>query len=173
MDGDGKLKIDKSFDELLTKYFSDKDPNVALYEKIPGISDINLEAAYGIGYDLFQKKKYDKAHSIFYFLCILNHFQKKYWKALALTCYMMRKYEESRMMYFTAFMLDPTDIELVSAMADCSVALGDADNAKTFFEITCEMGENYGKNKRLCKRAKTILDVINDLANNDPNTGKS
>ncbi|MDR0351730.1 MAG: tetratricopeptide repeat protein [Puniceicoccales bacterium] len=164
MDDDKIFKIDESFDELLTKYFTDRDPNVVLYEKIPGISEVNLEAAYGIGYNLFQKKKYDSAYDVFHFLCLLDHFQKKYWKALALTAYVQKKYEESRMAYFTAFALDPTDIELVSAMADCSISLGEAENAKNFLEITCDMGKNYESNETLCQRAKSILDVIDELS---------
>jgi type III secretion system low calcium response chaperone LcrH/SycD len=167
MDSDKKFKIDDSFDEILTKYFTDRDPNVVLYEKIPGISEMNLEAAYGIGHDLFQKKKYGSAYDIFHFLCLLDHFQKKYWKALALTAYIQKKYEESRAAYFTAFALDPTDLELVSAMADCSISLGDAENAKNFLEITCTMGENYGEREDLCRRAKSILDVINELSPKD------
>jgi hypothetical protein len=58
---------------------------------------------------------------------------------------MQKKYKEALGIYLAPFFLDPMDIEVVAAMADCCLVLGDRERTKEFLEQTCEIFEIEGK----------------------------
>jgi type III secretion system low calcium response chaperone LcrH/SycD len=129
-------------------------------DRLPNINDEHVEALYSLGYDFFHGKKYEEAESIFYLVCNLNHMEKKYWKALAAVFFLQKKYQAAQASYFTAFMLDPTDIEMMSAMADCAIATGSIPDADSLLAATAEMSYNYQKRPDLGQRAKALLEML-------------
>jgi type III secretion system low calcium response chaperone LcrH/SycD len=131
-----------------------------IVDRLPNISDEHVEALYALGYDFFNGKKYKEAESIFYFTCNLNHMEKKYWKALAVTFFLQKKYSAAQASYFTALMLDPTDIEMMSAMADCAIAMGNVPDADNLLAATSEMSHNYQQRLDLGQRAKALLEML-------------
>ncbi|MDR2806683.1 MAG: hypothetical protein LBB11_00815 [Puniceicoccales bacterium] len=150
------------FDQILKEHLNAHPlAQRTFLERFPNLDESHLEAAYGIGHILFKQKKYEDAESIFYFLATMNHFEQRYWKALAVTLYVQRKYKAALGIYLAAFFLDPMDIEVVSAMADCCLSLEDREGAKLFLEQTCEVFEEEGKREDLARRAREFLHIMN------------
>jgi type III secretion system low calcium response chaperone LcrH/SycD len=131
-----------------------------LVDRLPNVNEEHVEALYALGYDFFRGKKYKEAESLFYLVCNLNHMEKKYWKALAVVFFLQKKYPAAQATYFTAFMLDPTDIEMMSAMADCAIAMGNVPDADNLLSATAEMADNYQQRSDLGERAKALLEML-------------
>jgi type III secretion system low calcium response chaperone LcrH/SycD len=155
------MDMETEFDQILKQHFQTYPmAQKILLDRFPNLDHSHLEAAYGIAQDLLKHKKYNDAESVFYFLAMMDHFERRYWKALAVTLWVQKKYKEALGIYLTAFFLDPMDIEVVAAMADCCLALGDREGAKEFLEQTCEIFEIEGKREDLARRAKEFLEMI-------------
>jgi type III secretion system low calcium response chaperone LcrH/SycD len=154
--------MERPFDQILREHFTSHPlSQKTLLDRFPDLDCSHLEAAYGIGYNLFGQKKYDDAECIFYFLATMNHFEQRYWKALAVTLFVQKKYKAALGIYLAAFFLDPMDIEVVSAMADCCLSLGDREGAEKFLQQVCEIFEEDGKREDLARRARRFLHMIN------------
>ncbi|MDR2812337.1 MAG: tetratricopeptide repeat protein [Puniceicoccales bacterium] len=153
--------METEFDRILRQHFQAHPvAQKILLDHFPNLDHSHLDAAYEIAQDLLKHKKYDDAESVFYFLAMMDHFEQRYWKALAVTLEEQKKYNEALGIYLAAFFLDPMDIEVTSAMADCCLALGDREGAKEFLEQTCEIFEMNGKRKDLACRAEVFLEMI-------------
>jgi type III secretion system low calcium response chaperone LcrH/SycD len=131
-----------------------------LVERFEGIGDEHLEAAYGIGIQLMEGKRYVDAESVFYFLVTMDHYEGKYWKALGKVQEKGKKYREAMGSYLGAYFLDPMDIEVVWSMGECCILLGEREGAKGFMEQVCAIYEEEGKRKDLARRAQGILEMM-------------
>jgi type III secretion system low calcium response chaperone LcrH/SycD len=131
-----------------------------LKERFTGLEESHLEAAYAIGQELMRLGKYDKAESIFYFLSLMDHLEVSYWRALGVSLRVQKKYKEALGIFLAAYFLDPMEIEVVAAMAECCMALGDREGAREFLEQTCELFEVEGKREDLARRARVYLEMM-------------
>jgi tetratricopeptide (TPR) repeat protein len=131
-----------------------------LLDRFKDLDGSHLEAAYEIGQELMGKGQYGKAESVFYFLALMDHLEVRYWRALGVSLWMQRKYREALGVYLGAYFLDPMGIEVVAAMAECCLALGDREGAKEFLEQTCALFEVEGKREDLARRARVYLEMI-------------
>jgi thioredoxin-like negative regulator of GroEL len=86
--------------------------------------------------------------------------EKKYWKAMAVTFFLQKKYPSAQAAYFTSLMLDPTDVEMMSAMADCAIAMGNVPDADNLLAATAEMSNNYQQRPDLGQRARALLEML-------------
>lgn len=149
------------FDQILKKHFS--GPSMfwrTLLDDFPGLDMRHLEAAYGIGFEIFKQGKYEDAEKIFYCLAMMNHFEVRYWKALAVTLFTEHKYDAALGIYLAAYCLNPSDIEVVSAMADCCLALGNREGAIEFFTQVLDVFQETKQRQDLAQRAQGTLELI-------------
>jgi len=154
--------MESQLDQILKRHFAQHplSDHRILLDKFPELDFSHLEAAYAVGHDLFQQHKYESAEQIFYCLATMNHFEVRYWKALAVTLFVEKKYKEALGIYLAAYFLNPMDIEVTSAMADCCMAIGDSAGTQEFLSQTCELFEETGKRLDLAKRAQGLLEMI-------------
>jgi hypothetical protein len=61
-------------------------------------------------------------------------------------------------------MLDPTDVEMMSAMADCAIAMGNVPDADNLLAATVEMSHNYQQRTDLSERAQALLEMLRGYA---------
>ena len=154
--------MESQMDQILKRHFAQHplSEQRILLDKFPDLDFTHLEAAYAVGHDLFQQHKYEDAEKIFYCLATMNHFEVRYWKALAVTLFVEKKYAEAVGIYLAAYFLNPMDIEVTSAMADCCMAMGDADGTREFLNQTCELFKEVGERPDLANRAKGLLEMM-------------
>lgn len=153
--------MESQLDQMLEQHFS-KHPlsTRTLLDQFPDLDHTHLEAAYAIGSEFFKIKKYKQAEDIFYFLATMNHYEVRYWKALAVTLFTEKKYRDAISVYLAVYFLSPDDIEVLSAMADCCLHLGDKEGAREFLEQVCEIFKEEKKREDLAKRARGLLDIM-------------
>jgi type III secretion system low calcium response chaperone LcrH/SycD len=153
--------METEFDRILRQHFQAHPmAQKILLDRFPDLDHSHLEAAYGIAQELLKHRKYDDAESVFYFLAMMDHFEQRYWKALGVTLAVQKKHKEALTIYLAAFFLDPMDIEVTAAMADCCFALGDREGAKEFLGQTVEIFNETQKREDLARRAKELLEMI-------------
>ena len=155
-------KVESKLQARLKEFFDNmgKGSPHTLLEKYPNLSKKHLEAAYEIGRDLFVKKQYEKAENVFYILALMDHFEQRYWKALAVTLFFQKRYQDSLSIYLAAHLLDIQDVEVLSAMADCCIKLGDAKGAEEFLSQVCVIVQEDGVRPDLGQRAETLLTML-------------
>ncbi|MDR2628608.1 MAG: tetratricopeptide repeat protein [Puniceicoccales bacterium] len=154
--------MESQFDKILKQYFTAHplSQNILL-NRFPDLDSSHLEAAYGIGIEFLKRGKYSDAEDIFYCVATMNHLEQRYWKALAITLFIQKKYQDALGVYLAAFFLDPMDIDVVASMADCCLSMGDRDGAKNFLEQTVEIFNETKKREDLAERAQGLLEMIN------------
>ncbi|MDR1366745.1 MAG: tetratricopeptide repeat protein [Puniceicoccales bacterium] len=154
--------MESQFDQILRQHFTAHplSQNILL-NRFPELDFSHLDAAYEIGLELLKQKKYGDAEDIFYCIATMNHFEQRYWKALAVTLLAQKKYQDALGIYLAAFFLDPMDVDVVASMADCCLSLGDREGAKNFLEQTIEIFNETKEREDLAKRAQGLLEMIN------------
>ena len=129
-------------------------------EQQPHLTPEHVMEVYKIGVSFFDKKRYEKAEEVFYNLTLLEFKNPIFWKAWALTLLLQKKFKEALNAYYGAHLLNPNDIEILSAMADCCMKLGYQEGAEEFLTQVCEIFEEEGKREDLYLRAKTLLTML-------------
>lgn len=153
--------MESQLDQILKRHFLKHPLSTGmLLDQFPDLDSSHLEATYAIGSEFFKIKKYKQAEDIFYFLATMNQYEVRYWKALAVTLFAQKKYRDAIGVYLAVYFLSPDDIEVLSAMADCCLHLGDKKGAREFLEQVCEVFKEEKKREDLAKRARGLLDVM-------------
>ena len=98
---------------------------------VKGLSDDEMEALYSVGYNLFQSGKYDDAEKVLRYLAMIDHTNAKYWLALGVLLQTVRKFEQAAACYGFAGFLDLSNPEPQFYAAECFLALGDRESAKS------------------------------------------
>jgi tetratricopeptide (TPR) repeat protein len=155
-------------DRLLEKHFRGQPFGLgALWEKFPELNSSHLEAAYGIGCDLLKHGKCRDAECVFYFLLQMDPYEIRHWRALGEVLKLEKKYREALGIYLGAFFLDPINEEVLWAMANCCLALGEKEGAREFLSQLCEVHGEGGKRADLAQRARGLLEMMERKGKSD------
>lgn len=131
---------------------------------LKGVSQKQLEAAYGLGYTYYNSGRYDEAEKIFKFLCVFEHTSHKYWTALGAVRQAKKDYKKAIEAYASAALFDCEDPKPHYYSAECSMLLGDldtADNALYSLLKLCPAG--VPRNDDYRARAEKLQGVIKSL----------
>lgn len=126
-------------------------------QNLQEISDESMEELYRTGYNLYNGGRPQDAESMFQYLCILNHWQKKYWMGLAAARQVQKKYSEAIDAYSMAGLLEITDPNVPFQAAICHLGLGNVDKATHALEGAVELSEN---NNDLRSKAQGLLATL-------------
>lgn len=101
---------------------------------LQGYSPEEIEVVYSLGYTSYQAGRFDEAEKIFRFACMFAHLEPKYYLALGGALAAQRKYTEAIPTYAYVLMLELNNVEAYGCIADCYLALGNADEARKALE---------------------------------------
>lgn len=126
-----------------------------------GIKDEELESVYALGLDFYRTGRYKDAETLFHFLTLYSHTEKKYWLAYGAVKQVQRDYDAAIKVYahITAF-VDTLWVKPSYYAAECFLAKGDKENAqcavnhvREFADKKTEEGRTYlAKAEELAKR---------------------
>ena len=128
------------------------------FKHLKNISDDDMEGIYSVGYSLYNNGKYDDAEKVFQFLTYFDHYSRKYWMGLGATWQMAKKHKKATEAYAMATLLDVHDPMPYLHAADCLLAQGDVENAKSALMGAVKYS---GKSKEIKERAQALLDFLN------------
>lgn len=102
---------------------------------VRGLTADDIEAVYGIGYNLYNQAKYAQAEPMFQFACLYQHTEARYWMALGNCRQMSKHYQPAIDAYGFAFALNLEDPWPVVQSAICYLALGNKQLAKEALDL--------------------------------------
>ena len=127
-----------------------------------GISDDALEAIYSIAYNEFQAGKFDAAHTLFVFLCMFDHLNKKYWMALGACRFSNQDYIGAGGAYVAAGLIDDCDPTPPLRAADCYLAGGDIETAIEALKHGVKLCGDDPKHAESKKRAQSVQQILEE-----------
>jgi len=160
--------IQAALDQLLDE-FSDKDiaemleqflVNNHTLKSAYGLEDEHLEAVYAIAYGKYNSGKYEDSHSLFQFLCQLDHMERKYWMGLGAARQMLGRYEGAVDAYGMAAQFGIEEPEPPMRAAECHLALGDREAARSGFQYVVDCAGEGAEHQALKRRAQGRLAML-------------
>lgn len=96
-----------------------------------GIDDEALESMYAIARELYANGQYARARQSFEFLCLYDHENTRYWRALGACRELSKDYlGAAAALTFAAAHMDRPDRSLQLSLAECLMAAGELDAAE-------------------------------------------
>ena len=123
---------------------------------IRGITPQQLKAVYNMGLGFYNTGRYDDADKVFRFLVLFDHLEAKYWIALGAVQQVKRNFQGAVMSYGYGSFLDLHNPKPQYYAAECYLAMGDIENAKSALaalEEFCPKDTDLGREYR-AKAAK-------------------
>lgn len=96
-----------------------------------GLTDAEMEAIYATGLNAYKVGKLDDAGTVFRYLVLIDHTCAKYWIALGAVQQRLRDFSKAVTSYGYASFLDLEDPKPQYHAAECFLALGDKDSARS------------------------------------------
>lgn len=130
-------------DESWTEQNQDK-PNY--FQLLYGITDETLDVYYDAAIQLMNENRWEEASDAFTFLIFLHTRFSKFWFYLGYCLQSQNKFDEAFSSYAMCLVLDPNDAYTYANSAQCSIALGETENAKELINAgisVCEGKEEY------------------------------
>lgn len=127
------------------------------FKDLKGISDADMEGIYAVGYNLYNSGKYEDAEKVFQFLCLFDHFNRKYWMGLGSTRQMLKQYSEALECYSLATLLNVNDPMPPLHAASCYLSMGDSEKAKSALRCAIKYS---GSNADAKTRAEALLEFL-------------
>ena len=124
------------------------------------IDEKAMSGVYAIGYQYYQSARYEEAGKLFQWLCLYDHFNVKYFKALASTQFMLKQYEAAVNTYSACYFLDKDNPEYPLQSGLCHLALGNLDAAESGFYAASLWGVDAEIHAAINAKAKSMLELV-------------
>jgi type III secretion system low calcium response chaperone LcrH/SycD len=124
----------KDYEKVLKEVVEDgKSPAQAM-----GIEKAQLEAFYGIGYNLYNSGKFPEAKNVFSALVRLDGLQARFWYGLAASFHKMKNYERAKDFYMAWAALEVDNPLPYFHASDCCMELNQEREAILFLYMVIE-----------------------------------
>ncbi|WP_374608487.1 SycD/LcrH family type III secretion system chaperone [Diaphorobacter nitroreducens] len=122
------------------------------------MNELQYEALYTVGHDLYTQARYEEASKLFGFLVMHNHLERRFIMAYAAALQMARDYANAISLYTFASVLDLGDPLPGFHTAECLIGLGMRNEAREGLAIVLrECGDGHAD---LRARAQALLDLL-------------
>lgn len=121
------VKAEEAFKALITK-------GIPLYFTY-GLTQEHLDVLFETAYNLFSKKKYKEALSVFARITIWNHFEKRGWIGSGVCWQLLHRYNNAIDCYSRASLIDIKDPLPIFHAIECYIALKMYSDAHAALEV--------------------------------------
>ncbi|AIW14366.1 SycD/LcrH family type III secretion system chaperone [Vibrio tubiashii] len=130
------------------------------------VSPDTIEHIYAVGYNFFQSGKTDQAAKVFQLLCMLDHYQARFFVGLGAARQEMGEYLEAIDAYSYAALVDINDPRPPFHSAECHLKLEQLTEAESGFYSAKEMSAGKSDYADLHKRADIMLEAVRNKRSN-------
>lgn len=120
----------------------------------------SMEVIYMVAYNLYNSGKYADAEKVFRLLCMLNHFERKYWKGLGAAREAQQRYEQALEVYGYLGITDLYDPYPPFHAAKCFTAVGKAAEAESSLRAAVFNSKDKPEHAALHAKAQGLLELI-------------
>ncbi|MBC6497309.1 MAG: SycD/LcrH family type III secretion system chaperone [Alphaproteobacteria bacterium GM7ARS4] len=122
-----------------------------------GIDQKSLDALYALAYNDYNAGQYKQAETLFRFLCLYDHLDKRFWKGLAASLQNQGKYAEAAAVYGHQAILDVDDPEPPFQASFCFLADKRYGEARKALEAVVAIGEENPVHASYVSKAQDLL----------------
>ena len=126
-------------------------------EGFKAIDESTMNGIYSIAYRYYQVGRYEEAMRLFQFLCLYDHLNVRYFKALAAAQFMLKEYKHAVAVYSFCYLLDKDNPEYPFQSGLCHLAMGQLDEAESGFYAASLWGENENDHPGMKAKANAML----------------
>jgi type III secretion system low calcium response chaperone LcrH/SycD len=126
-----------------------------------GCSLQSQETLYHVAYTFYSQAKYPEAMRVFAFLLAANHMDRRFFNGFAACLHMQRRHEDALKYYGAASVLDLTDPEPAMHSAECHLALGNIEQARTSLDYALCQARADEKHHAIIARLEAMLAFLN------------
>lgn len=123
------------------------------------ISGDQLEQLYSLGFNQYQSGKWEEAHKVFQSLCVLNHYDPRFFLGLGACRQSMGRFEEAVQSYSYGTLLDINEPRFPFHAAECHVQMGNLAAAESGFYMAQTLAVQ-AEHVVLGVRAKEMLETV-------------
>lgn len=120
----------------------------------------HLEAIYLNAYNLYQNQRFERAIHLFRMLCMLNHWELKYYLGLAGSYQGMKCYEQAVEIYSLMYFLDSNNPEIPYHAGVCHFFLNHYTEAASAMRMVIGMTQDKPEHVDMYKRASVLEERI-------------
>jgi type III secretion system low calcium response chaperone LcrH/SycD len=120
----------------------------------------SMEVIYTVAFNLYNSGKYEDAEKVFRLLCMLDHFERKYWKGLGASREALSKHELALQVYGYLGVTDIHDPYAPFQAAKCLTALGKVADAESALRAAVFNSANKPEFTELHAQAKGLLELV-------------
>ncbi|MGL4249416.1 MAG: SycD/LcrH family type III secretion system chaperone [Aeromonas sp.] len=124
------------------------------------ISGDTLEQLYALAFGQYQAGKWQEAHKIFQALCMLDHYEPRYFLGLGACRQALGEYETAVQSYSFGAMLDLKDARFPFHAAECRLRQDDLTGAESGFHSAHLLASSDPLLAELAASAKVMLEAI-------------
>lgn len=132
----------------------------------------SMDVFYLTAYSLYNARKFEDAEKVFRFLCLLNHFEAKYWKGLAASRENLGNHEGALQAYGYLTMMDLKDPAPPFHGAKCLLALGRVEEAVAGLRAAIANSEGRNDMADLHQKAVGLMEIVEKARQTSNESGK-
>ena len=131
---------------------------------LKNISEAELEKIYSFAYDFFKAGKYQDAESLFQVLCILNHYDTRFFLALGACHQHQEHYHLALETYSYASLMSPSDPRFLLHAGECLLHMKEFSTAKKAFAGAELLAKTQSGYEALAEKAGMMLTAVTEQA---------
>ncbi|CAJ1878787.1 hypothetical protein PEKONANI_03293 [Aeromonas jandaei] len=124
------------------------------------ISNDTLEQMYALGFSQYHSGKYDDAQKIFQVLCVLDHYESRFFLGLGACRQALGLYQQAIDSYSYGAMMDLQEPRFPFHAAECLLHLGELDKAESGFHSAQLLAAGKPQHAVLADNASTMLEAV-------------
>lgn len=146
-----------SIDEKDLESFLEDGGTLAM---LKDISKDNLEQLYSLAFNHYRSGKWNDAHTVFKGLCVLDHYDARFFLGLGACRQSMGMLDEALQSYTYGALIDINDPRFPFHAGECHLQLGDFDAAESGFYSAGALASTQPEHSALAERASVMLEAV-------------
>lgn len=124
------------------------------------ISQESLEQIYSLAFNHFQVGKWNEAHTVFQGLCMLDHYDTRFFLGLGACRQSLGQFEQALESYTYGALVDISDPRFPFHAGECQLQLGNLDAAESGFYSAGVLASTLPEYSSFTGRAEVMLEVV-------------
>lgn len=149
---------DKIADEVWT-FFKDG----GTFGMLQNISKEQIEQIYTVAYYQYDSGDYISAQKTFQMLCILDHFQGRFFLGLGACSQQLKQYQSAIESYQSAAVIDLEDPRPIFYLGECYLQIKDLSNAKQCFYLSAQLSKKIVKYNNIYKQSLEKQELLQSI----------
>ncbi|MGY3852637.1 SycD/LcrH family type III secretion system chaperone [Aeromonas aquatilis] len=152
-----KMNSEQDMTEKALEAFIEEGGTLAMLNQV---SSDTLEQLYTFGFNQYDAGKYDEAHKIFQTLCVLDHYEARFFLGLGACRQALGQHQLAIDSYSYGAIMDLNEPRFPFHAAECLLQMGELEGAESGFHSAQLIAAAKPELAALAARAGVMLEVI-------------